>query len=66
MFSHVTVGTNDLARAELEALAHRIYQGADPSGADIPSHDLDEFHLVASWFRRRPDESGRTYPAIAD
>ena len=58
--------TNDLARAELEALAHRIYQGADPSGADIPSHDLDEFHLVASWFRRRPDESGRTYPAIAD
>jgi excinuclease ABC subunit C len=44
----------------LEALATRIYEGPDPTGADIPLHDLDEFHLVSSWFRRHPDELERT------
>jgi excinuclease ABC subunit C len=57
--------TNEESRAQLEALAHRVYEGADPSGADIPSHDLDEFYLVASWFRRRPDERDRTYAAVS-
>ncbi len=38
--------------AALAALVRRIYDGPDPSGADIPTHDLDEFYLVASWFRR--------------
>ncbi|HEY0930982.1 MAG TPA: UvrB/UvrC motif-containing protein, partial [Gemmatimonas sp.] len=41
----------------------RVYDGADPSGADIPTHDLDEFFLVASWFRRRPVEKQRTRTA---
>ena len=45
--------------AALETLARRIFDGPDPSGADIPSHDLDEFYLVASWFRRRPSERAR-------
>lgn len=48
----------------LEALAERVYGGADPTGADIPTHDLDEFYLVASWFRRRPDERARTIAAL--
>lgn len=43
-----------------KALVKRIFQDADPAGADIPTHDLDEFYLVASWFRRRPDEKKRT------
>ena len=51
------------ARSQLETLARRIFDGPDPSGADIPSHDLDEFYLVASWFRRHPDERARTRPA---
>jgi excinuclease UvrABC nuclease subunit len=40
--------------AALQALAGRIYDGPDPKGSDIPTHDLEEFYLVASWFRRRP------------
>ncbi|HCT59022.1 MAG TPA: nuclease [Gemmatimonas aurantiaca] len=45
------------------ALVARIYDGPDLSGADIPTHDLDEFFLVASWFRRRPVEKQRTRSA---
>lgn len=59
----------ELARPEspeeqqhLEAMATRIFDGPDPSGADIPMHDLDEFFLVASWFRRRPNERASTSP----
>jgi excinuclease UvrABC nuclease subunit len=51
---------SDEANAELAALANAIFHGPDPSGVDIPTHDLDEFYLVASWFRRRPEERART------
>jgi excinuclease UvrABC nuclease subunit len=44
------------------ALVQRVYAGADPAGADVPTHDLDEFYLVASWFRRRPEEKRRARP----
>jgi excinuclease UvrABC nuclease subunit len=44
--------------AALAALARRVYTAPDP--ADLPTHDLDEFYLVASWFRRHPGEVGRT------
>ncbi len=46
--------------AALDALAERVFRGPDPRGDDVPMHDLDEFYLVASWFRRRPDELART------
>ncbi len=49
-------------RTAFDALVARVYEGADPTGADIPTHDLDEFYLVASWFRRRPTEKARTRP----
>lgn len=49
--------------AKLETLIQRVYDGPDPTGADIPTHDLDEFYLVASWFRRRPDERRNTTAA---
>jgi excinuclease UvrABC nuclease subunit len=42
-----------------------VYAGIDPTGADIPTHDLDEFYLVASWFRRHPEEKRRTRSAMA-
>jgi excinuclease UvrABC nuclease subunit len=45
--------------AALAALRRRVFDGPDPSGADIPTHDLDEFYLVASWFRRHPGELAR-------
>lgn len=50
----------------LERLAQRVFDGPDPTGADVPMHDLDEFYLVASWFRRRPAETKRTVRAIAE
>ncbi len=49
----------DAEHAALAAQLERIYNGPDPTGADIPTHDLDEFYLVASWFRRRPHERAR-------
>jgi excinuclease ABC subunit C len=55
--------TSDEERAEFRALQLRVYSGPDPTGADIPTHDLDEFYLVASWFRRRPAERKRARPA---
>lgn len=47
-------------QAAFDALVARVYDGADPTGADVPTHDLDEFYLVASWFRRHPEEKHRT------
>jgi excinuclease UvrABC nuclease subunit len=49
--------------AALSALARRVYTAPDP--ADVPTHDLDEFYLVASWFRRHPEELARTAAAPA-
>jgi excinuclease UvrABC nuclease subunit len=49
--------------AALEALTRRVFLGPDPTGADIPTHDLDEFYLVASWFRRHPAEREATRAA---
>lgn len=40
----------------LETLCERIFGAPDVNGQDIPIHDLEEFYLVASWFRRHPDE----------
>lgn len=51
-------------RAAFRELAAKVFTGPDPSGADIPTHDLDEFYLVASWFRRRPAEKARTRVAV--
>jgi hypothetical protein len=50
--------------AALAALARRVYAAPDgvdgAAAADLPTHDLDEFYLVASWFRRHPEELART------
>jgi len=42
--------------AALEAAARRVYAGAD----GLPSHDLEQFYRVASWFRRHPEELAHT------
>lgn len=44
----------------LEALAQRVFHLPDPKGDGVPRHDLDEFYVVASWFRRHPEERART------
>lgn len=52
--------TSDAGREALALLAQRVFHGPDPKDADVPMHDLDEFYLVASWFRRHPAELMRT------
>jgi excinuclease ABC subunit C len=51
--------------AALDELAARVFHGPDPRGEDVPVHDVDEFYLVASWFRRRPQELARTVAITA-
>jgi excinuclease ABC subunit C len=58
--AEVRAPRTDDERAAFDALVARVYDGADATGADVPTHDLDEFYLVASWFRRRPEEKKRT------
>ena len=48
--------------AALAELIRRVFHGPDPEGADIPMHDIEEFYLVASWFRRHPEELERVTP----
>jgi hypothetical protein len=55
------VPADDESAREWSDQIQRVFFEADPKGADIPLHDLDEFHLVASWFRRRPSEKARTF-----
>ena len=45
--------------AALDALAARVFSAPEAGDAEVPTHDLDEFYLVASWFRRHPEELGR-------
>jgi excinuclease UvrABC nuclease subunit len=61
--AEVRAPVTDAERAAFEALLARTYDGDDVAGAEVPTHDLDEFYLVASWFRRRPEEKKRTRAA---
>ena len=60
--AEVRAPRTDDEQATFAELVARVYDGPDPTGADIPTHDLDEFYLVASWFRRRAEEKKRTRP----
>lgn len=52
----VPVPRTESEQAALEAILERVYLAPESTGRDIPMHDLEEFALVASWFRRQPDE----------
>lgn len=55
--------TTPAEAAALDQRVREVYHLPDPGGADVPPHDLDEFHLVASWFRRHPAERAAVRPA---
>lgn len=61
--AEVPAPSNPAEADALTALKARVFSGPDPTGADIPTHDLDEFYLVASWFRRRPTEHANAQSA---
>ncbi len=54
------------AEAPIDTVARTLFHHPDPKDIDIPNHDLDEFYLVASWFRRHPEEREHTtrYPTL--
>ena len=57
--AEVAAPTTPAESAALDAIAARIFSAPDVTDADVPTHDLDEFYLVASWFRRHPEELAR-------
>ncbi|MDB4912984.1 MAG: UvrB/UvrC protein [Gemmatimonadetes bacterium] len=50
-------------RIRLLEMVADVYQPVERSGSQIPSHEIDELLLLSSWFRRFPDELGRSKDA---
>lgn len=46
--------------ARIDEAARALLHAQESAEIDIPNHDLDEFYLVASWFRRHPEERRHT------
>ncbi|MEO7522221.1 MAG: GIY-YIG nuclease family protein [Gemmatimonas sp.] len=63
--AEVPLPRSDEESGALEATATRVFEGPDPAGRDIPTHDLDEFYLVSSWFRRRKEAQHGVRPALS-
>ena len=47
-------------RAAMRRLVDDIFGEKAVPGASIPTHEIDELLLLSSWFRKFPDEMGRT------
>jgi excinuclease ABC subunit C len=50
-------------RAERRAVASlidRVFGATEPTGARVPTHEIDELMLLSSWFRAHPRELERT------
>lgn len=47
-------------RRAFAALADQVFSTAEPAGARIPTHEIDELMLLSSWFRTRPGELTHT------
>ena len=50
-------------RMRLQGLVDRIYQPGEPANGPIRVHEIDEILLLSAWFRRHPDELGKTWAA---
>jgi excinuclease ABC subunit C len=49
----------------LEKLIEEVYGPAEPPGAPVPNHEVDEILLLSSWFQRFPEELERARPVGA-
>ncbi len=47
-------------RRALRDVVDGIFGAPEHSGSSIPTHEVDELLLLSSWFRRFPEELGRT------
>jgi len=56
---------NETERALLEAKVADVFAPVARDTGAVPSHEIDELLLLASWFRQHPKELGRTTPHAA-
>ena len=52
--------TDGNARAIFRSKAKEIFGNRAKDAGTVPSHEIDELMLIASWFRTHPDEMKRT------
>lgn len=52
-------------RSSLDSLVAEVFGPVERDSAQVPTHEIDELLLLSSWFRRFPDELGRTERAGA-
>lgn len=48
------------ARKRFTSRAAEVFEPAERDSVQVPTHEIDELLLLSSWFRRFPDELGRT------
>jgi excinuclease ABC subunit C len=48
-------------RFDLQRTIDEVYQPGEPHRGPVRLHEIDEILLLSSWFRRFPDELGRTW-----
>ncbi|MDE3152671.1 MAG: UvrB/UvrC motif-containing protein [Gemmatimonadota bacterium] len=47
-------------RRALTSLTRHVFASAEPRGARVPTHEIDELMLLSSWFRAHPGELTHT------
>ncbi|MEO8563190.1 MAG: GIY-YIG nuclease family protein [bacterium] len=52
-------------RVRLLEMVEQVFNSSERDSAQVPSHEVDELLLLSSWFRRFPDELGRSRAAAA-
>ena len=50
-------------RMRLLEMVEQVFNPSERDTAQVPSHEIDELLLLSSWFRRFPDELGRSRDA---
>jgi excinuclease ABC subunit C len=48
-------------RFDLQRLVDEVFQAGEPAKGPVRLHEIDEILLLSSWFRRFPEELGRTW-----
>lgn len=48
-------------RFDLQRMIEEVYQPGEPQRGPVRLHEIDEILLLSSWFRRFPEELGRTW-----
>jgi excinuclease ABC subunit C len=61
--AEVTTPKTRSEKSAMRRLVDDIYGETGPTGAAIPTHEIDELLLLSSWFRKYPDEMERAQKA---